>query len=252
MSFWDQLVEEFESLGQVIAEWLPRIIVALLILIIGRWILKWIRKLIEKFLNLGFMQAIFDRAGITSALASSDQTAAGITATIVYAYLVVVLWLMVVRVLEIQSLEDLLERFLAWVPMILLAAIVVVIAAAVANWTAGLVRPFANSKDVPWLTWVVQILIILFGVLFALDMLEISFASEHHDDCHRRHRHRVCDRLRRWRDRHGEEVVGEVPRTTVFVGRLARQLTRSANRMRVKGERHALPLHFVSSRWRPR
>ena len=178
MSFWDQLVAEFESLGQVIAEWLPRIIVALLILIIGRWIIKWIRTLTEKFLNLGFMQAIFDRAGITGALASSDQTAAGITATIVYAYLVVVLWLMVVRVLQIQTLEDLLERFLAWVPVILLAAIVVVVAAAVANWTAGLVRPFANAKDVPWLTWVVQILIILFGVLFALDLLGITFASD--------------------------------------------------------------------------
>jgi hypothetical protein len=178
MSFWDQLVAEFETLGQATAEWLPRIVVALLILIIGRWILKWIRTLVEKFLNLGFMQAIFDRAGITSALASSDQTAAGITATIVYAYLVVVLWLMVFRVLQIQSLEVLLERFLAWVPVILLAAIVVVIAAAVANWTAGLVRPFANDKDVPWLTWVVQILIILFGVLFALDMLGITFASD--------------------------------------------------------------------------
>jgi hypothetical protein len=178
MSFWDQLVAEFESLGQVIAEWLPRIVVALLILIIGRWILKWVRTLTEKFLNLGFMQGIFDRAGITSALASSDQTAAGITATIVYAYLVVVLWLMVVRVLQIETLEALLERFLAWVPVILLAAIVVVIAAAVANWTAGLVRPFANAKDVPWLTWIVQILIVLFGVLFALDMLGITFASD--------------------------------------------------------------------------
>ena len=177
MSFWDQLVAEFESLGQVVAEWLPRIIVALLILIIGRWILKWIRTLIEKFLKLGFMQGVFDRAGITSALASSDQTAAGITATIIYAYLVVVLWLIVVRVLQIETLEVLLVRFLAWVPVILLAALVVVIAAAVANWTAGLVRPFADSKDVPWLTWVVQILIILFGVLFALDMLGISFAS---------------------------------------------------------------------------
>jgi hypothetical protein len=177
MSFWDQLVAEFESLGQVIAEWLPRIVVALLILIIGRWILKWIRTLVEKFLNLSFMQGIFDRAGITSALASSDQTAAGITATVVYAYLVVVLWLMVVRVLQIETLEVLLVRFLAWVPVILLAALVVVIAAAVANWTAGLVRPFADSKDVPWLTWVVQILIILFGVLFALDMLGITFAS---------------------------------------------------------------------------
>ena len=24
MSFWDELVAEFESLGQVVAEWLPR------------------------------------------------------------------------------------------------------------------------------------------------------------------------------------------------------------------------------------
>ncbi len=178
MSFWDQLVAEFESLGTVIAEWLPRIVVALLILIIGRWILKWIRTLIEKFLNLGFMQAIFDRAGITGALASSDQTAAGITATVVYAYLVVVLWLIVFRVLEIQTLEDLLERFLAWIPVVLLAAIIVIVAAAVASWAAGLVRPFAESKNIGWLTWVVQIAIILFGVLFALDLLEITFAAD--------------------------------------------------------------------------
>lgn len=178
MSFWDQLVDEFESLGQLVAEWLPRIVVALLILIIGRWILKWVRTLVEKFLNLGFMQSIFDKAGITNALAGSDQTAAGITATIIYAYLVVVLWLMVVRVLQIQTLEDLLLRFLAWIPVVLLAAVIVVIAAAVASWTADLVRPFATSKDVPWLTWVVQILIVLFGALFAMDLLQINFAAD--------------------------------------------------------------------------
>ena len=178
MSFWDQLVAEFETLGQVVAEWLPRIIIALLILIIGRWILNWVRKLVEKFLNWSFMQSIFDKAGITNALAGTDQTAAGITATIIYAYLVVVLWLMVFRVLQIQTLEALLVRFLAWIPIVLVAALIVVIAAAVASWVADLVRPFAASKDVPWLTWVVQILIVLFGVLFAMDLLDITFAAD--------------------------------------------------------------------------
>lgn len=178
MSFWDQLVAEFESLGQVIAEWLPRILVALLILIIGRWILKWTRTLIEKLLNLSFVQGIFDRAGITGALASSDQTAAGITASIVYAYLVVVLWLIVFRVLQINTLEDLLERFLAWIPTVLLAVLVVVIAASVAGWVAALVKPFADSKGVGWLTWLVHIAVIVFGVLFALDILEVTFAED--------------------------------------------------------------------------
>lgn len=178
MSFWDQLVAEFESLGQVIAEWLPRILVALLLLIIGRWILKWVRKLIEKLLNLGFVQGIFDRAGITNALASSDQTAAGITATIVYAYLVVVLWLVVFRVLQVHTLEDLLERFLAWIPTILLAVLVVVIAAAIASWAAALVKPFADSKGVGWLAVLVHVAVIVFGALFALDLLEITFAED--------------------------------------------------------------------------
>ncbi len=177
MSFWDQMVAEFESLGQVIAEWLPKIIVAILVLIIGRWIIRWIRKLIEKALNWSFFQGIFDRAGITNALASSDQTAAGITATVVYAYLMVVLWLIAVRILELTTIEVLLERLLAWIPTVLLAVIVIVIAAAVANWVAGLVKPFADSSGVGWLTWVVHVAVIIFGVLFALDLLNITFAT---------------------------------------------------------------------------
>ncbi len=177
MSFWDQMVAEFESLGQVIAEWLPKIIVAILVLIIGRWIIRWTRKLIEKALNWSFFQGIFDRAGITNALASSDQTAAGITATVVYAYLMVVLWLIAVRILELTTIEVLLERLLAWIPTVLLAVIVIVIAAAVANWVAGLVKPFADSSGVGWLTWVVHVAVIIFGVLFALDLLNITFAT---------------------------------------------------------------------------
>ncbi len=178
MSFWDQLVAKFDSPGTVIAEWLPRILVALLVLVIGRWVLKWVRTLIEKLLNWSSVQGIFDRTGITGALGASDQTAAGITASIVYAYLVVVLWLIVFRVLQIQTLEDLLERFLAWIPTVLLAVLVVVTASAIASWVAALVKPFAGSKGVGWLTWLVHIAVIVFGVLFALDILEATFAED--------------------------------------------------------------------------
>jgi len=178
MSFWDQMVAEFETLGQMAAEWLPRIIVALIVLVVGRWILGLIRKIIEKVLNVGFIQGTFDRAGITGALKSSDETAAGITSSIVYAYLVVALWLIVFRILQLGTLETLLERFLAWIPVVLLAVLVIVIAAALANWVASLVKPFADSKGVGWLTILVRVAVILFGVLFAMDLLEITFAED--------------------------------------------------------------------------
>ncbi|MFV1998875.1 MAG: hypothetical protein ACC654_00770 [Acidimicrobiia bacterium] len=178
MSFWDQLVAEFETLGTTLAEWLPRLVVALLVLVVGIWILKWVRKLVVKLLGVGFIDGIFDRAGINKALEPSDQDAAGITGTVVYAYLYVALWLTVFRIIEIGSIVDLLERLLAWIPLVLLAAVVIVVAAAVASWTADLVAPFAETKGVGWLGVLVRVAVILFGVLFALDLLNITFAAD--------------------------------------------------------------------------
>jgi hypothetical protein len=178
MSFWDQLLEELKSLGELLAEWVVLIAIALFVLIVGRWILRWVRSIIERVVGAQSLTGVWDRSGITRALQSSDQTAASITGTIVYAYLMIGLWLVVARILRLASIEDLLERLLAWVPILVVAAAIVIIAAAVANWTADLVRPFAADKGVPWLTWLIQIAVIVFGLLFAFDLLEVNFAED--------------------------------------------------------------------------
>lgn len=169
---------EFETLGTVLAEWLPRVALALVVLVIGRWVIQWVRKLIKKLLNVGVINGVFEKAGINKALAPSDQNAAGVTATVAYAYLIVLLWLITFRVLQIDSIVDLLERFLAWIPIVLLAVIIVIVAAAIASWTAALVTPFAEAKGVSWLGKFVHIGIVLFGALFAFDLLGITFAAD--------------------------------------------------------------------------
>ncbi len=178
MSFWDQLLEELRSLGELIAEWVILIAIALLVLVVGRWIMRWVRRIVERVLSANSLTNVWDRSGVTRALQSSDQTPASIAGTLVYAYLMIGLWLVVVRILRLVTIEDLLERLLAWVPLLLAAAVIVIIAAAVANWTADLVRPFAADKGVPWLTWLIQIAVIVFGLLFALDLLEVNFAED--------------------------------------------------------------------------
>ena len=178
MSFWDQLLEELRSLGELVAEWVVLIAIALFVLVVGRWILRWVRKIIERVVGAESLTGVWDRSGITRALQSSDQTAASITGTVIYAYLMIGLWLVVARILQLVTIEDLLERLLAWIPLLLAAAVLVIIAAAVANWTADLVRPFAADKGVPWLTWLIQIAVIVFGLLFAFDLLEVNFAED--------------------------------------------------------------------------
>lgn len=178
MSFWDRFLEEARTLGEHLLEWAILIIAALVVLVIGRWILKWIRKLVERVLGAKAMQPMWDRSGITRALEGSDQTVASITGTIVYAYLMVGLLLIAVRIVRLTTIEDLLTRLLAWLPVLFLAAIIVIISAAVASWVADLIRPFAQEKGVPWLTWLIHIGVILFGALFALDLLNIEFAED--------------------------------------------------------------------------
>lgn len=178
MSFWDRLVEQFRTLGEDMVEWLILIAIALVILIVGRWILKWIRRIVERVLGAAALDGVWNRSGVTKALEPSEETPASIIATIVYAYGLVVLFLIVSRVLRLESIEVLLTRLLAWIPLLILAAVIVIISAAAASWTAELIRPFAADRGVPWLTWLIQIAIIVFGTLFALELLRVNFAED--------------------------------------------------------------------------
>ena len=179
---WDNMIQGFKdafaSVGSTLGEWIPRLIVALLVLLIGRWIINTLRRWTEKLLDTQPVQTVFDKAGITNALAQSDKKASALVATIVYGFLALLLWLIVFRVLQIEPIEDLLERLIAVIPLILVAGILVVVAAAVANFVADLVAPFAERHSVRWLTPLTRIAIILAGVLAALDLLEIGFAED--------------------------------------------------------------------------
>ena len=50
--------------------------------------------------------------------------------------------------------------------------------AAAGSWAAGLVKPFADEQNVGWLTWVVHVGVIVFGLLFAMEIVNVSFAGE--------------------------------------------------------------------------
>jgi hypothetical protein len=90
----------------------------------------------------------------------------------------VALLLIVARILQVTTIELLLERLLAWIPMLLLAAVIVIVAAAAGHWARNLVEPFAQEQGVTWLATVVHVGIVVFGVLFALELMGIEFAED--------------------------------------------------------------------------
>jgi hypothetical protein len=178
MSFWDNLWDRLQGFGESLIEWVILIAVALVVLLVGRWIARVASRALGRILDAKSLDGVWARSGVAKALGSGDQTPGSIAQTITYAYLLIALLLVVARILTLTSIEDLLTRLLAWIPLLLLAAAIVIIAAAAGNWAAGLVRPFAASQNIRWLTYVVQFGVVVFGLLFALDLLEISFAED--------------------------------------------------------------------------
>jgi hypothetical protein len=178
VSFWDSLWDRLVTFGETFIEWAILILIALVVLVIGRWIIRLISKLLAGFLDASILDGMWKRSGVSKALADGDQTPGSIVYTIIYAYLMVVLLLIVAGIVNLPAMQALLIRLLAWIPLLLLAAVIVVVFAAAGSWAAGLVKPFADEQNVGWLTWVVHVGVIVFGLLFAMEIVNVSFAGE--------------------------------------------------------------------------
>lgn len=178
MEFLDNLWDRLVLFGESFIEWAILILIALVVLVIGRWIARLVSKLLSGFLDAGVLDGMWKRSGVSKALEDGDQTPGSIVFTLIYAYLMVGLFLIVAGILNLVAIQALLIRLLAWVPLLLVAALIVVVFAAAGNWVAGLVRPFAAEQNVPWLTWVVHVGVIVFGLLFAMEIVNVSFAAE--------------------------------------------------------------------------
>ncbi|NND04054.1 MAG: hypothetical protein HKN91_14835 [Acidimicrobiia bacterium] len=178
MGFMDRLSEGFNDIGGSVGDWAIKIAIAIVILVIGRWIIGLVKKWVVRLLETDAAGTVFEKSGIKAALAPSGRSAPAIVGTVLGAFLMVLLWLIIANVLEVQPVVDLLERLLAVLPLILIAVVLVIIAAAVGSFVADLVTPHAEQRGVAWLPTAVRVLILLFGVLAALDLLEITFAED--------------------------------------------------------------------------
>lgn len=178
MSFWDNLGERFRALGEQFLEWVILLAVALVVLIVGRWLIGLIRDWTEGILESRPVEPVWVRSGVSTALAGTTQTPASLVANILQAYLTVALLLIVARILRVTSVENLLERLLAWMPVLLLAAAIVIVAAAAGQWISNLVRPFSEERGVGWLATAAHIAVVAFGVLFAMELMRIEFAED--------------------------------------------------------------------------
>lgn len=158
-----------------IATFVPKLVVFLIILIIGYLIAKAISKILAKALGkVGFDKAV-ERGGIKTALDKSQYDASDILGKLVHYAIMLFVVSTAFGVFGKNPISDYLHAIVAYLPLVFVAILIVVIAAAIAAAVKGLIQNSLGSLSYgKVLANAASTLILAFGIIAALNQLHIA------------------------------------------------------------------------------
>ena len=147
-SFSTRLLDSVSETLDGIGSFLPSLIGALLIFFIGRWIAKFIFKLVTRALKRANVDALVDRSGLGGPLERAGFPDSGVfLARIIYWIAMFIVIKLTVETLGLEALQDLVDELVAWLPKLFVALIIVFVTGAVANFVRGLVSGATSTQS---------------------------------------------------------------------------------------------------------
>ena len=169
---WDTGLEEAWS---SVATFVPRLLDFLAILAIGWFVAKAIATVVDKILErVGFDRAV-ERGGIRKALESSKYDASDLVGKVVFFTLFLFVLQLAFGVFGANPVSDLLTSVIAFLPKLLVAIVIVVVASAIAAGVKDIVgNALGGLSYGRTLATIASVSILVLGVFMALNQLEIA------------------------------------------------------------------------------
>ncbi|MFA5238623.1 MAG: hypothetical protein WC476_02795 [Phycisphaerae bacterium] len=177
---WDSLIAEpvRQMLTKILA-YLPVLLGALVILIVGWVVAKAIRRIIDWLLKAVRFDTLADKAGISEILRKGDLkiSAREVVSGIVYWLIIIMVLVMTVDALGLPKASDILASLFAYIPKVIAALLVLIVAMFLASFVSGIVRMAAENAKLPkseLLAGISRWAIIIFAATIALEQLGIA------------------------------------------------------------------------------
>ena len=177
---WGTLIADpvREMLTKIMA-YLPVLLGALIILVVGWLVAKAIKQLVDWLLTTVRFDMLADKAGISEVLRKGNlkTTASQVVSGLVYWLMMIMVLVMVVNALGLPKASDILASLFAYVPKVIGALFVLVVAMFLANFVSGIVRTAAGNANLPKpeiFAGISRWAIIIFAVTISLGELGIG------------------------------------------------------------------------------
>ena len=152
---------------------IPQLVGAILILIIGYIVAKILQALVSRVLKAIGFDGWMERGGIKQFFdrARTRETPATVLGKLVFWFVFIIAITMAADALGIQQVSQVLAQLIAYIPSIIAAILILILAALLANFLAGIVRG-ATGNDI--LASIARYAIIIYAVFAALTELGIA------------------------------------------------------------------------------
>ena len=177
---WENLIADpvRQMLARILG-YLPVLLGALVILIAGWIVAKAIRRMLDWLLKTIRFDTLADKAGISAILRKGDLkiSAREVVSSLVYWLIMIMVLVMTVDALGLPKASDVLATLFAYVPNVIAALLVLVVAMFLASFVSGIVHTAAGNANLPRpeiFAGVSRWAIIIFAVTISLGELGIA------------------------------------------------------------------------------
>ncbi len=179
MPILDTIRDSVDAFVRGILVFLPDLLGALLILILGWIVARISRAAVARGLKIVKFPVLAEKAGIDGFLEKGGlkRTSTDLLAALMYWLVMLVVLLVAVQYLELEAASLLLRDVLDFIPNIIVAVIVLVVGLYAANFVAALVRTAAANAGIEEAGWVAALsryALIIFTFVIALNQLKIG------------------------------------------------------------------------------
>jgi len=170
---WSQGIEDAWS---DLAGFAPKLIAAVVVLMVGWFIARIIRKVVEKVLAKIKFDQYVDKAGLGAPVERAGYPDSGkLLAKLIYYMIMLTVLQLAIGVFGDSAVNEAFDGLIAFIPKLFIAIIIVVITGVVANTVRSLVGPAVSHLGVgPLLAKAAFVAIWVIGGFAAFDQLEVA------------------------------------------------------------------------------
>ena len=169
----DTLFQPLQNALSTFLSYLPQLIGAIVILIIGYIVAKVLQAVVGRVLRAVGFDGWMEKGGIKQFFdrAETNQTPVSILGQLVFWFVFIIALTMAADALGIPQVSVILGQLIAYIPSIIAAVLILILAALLANFVSGIVRGATGSG---LLASVAQYAIIVYAVFAAITELGIA------------------------------------------------------------------------------